>query len=136
MDIFIKNCIKKIENKYLYMYQFNKFIFIKLYHNMCNYIIVDSQELEYYCSERFHHELTKREDYYNFFEQYKIEELCYMDKNGYEDIFFNISSAIFSKYINILMKRGYKCEGGCNITMDDNNKIRLMQTMITENSNT
>jgi hypothetical protein len=107
MDIFIRDCIEKIENKYLYMCQFNKFIFIKLafYHNMCNYIIVDSQELENYCSERFHKdELTKREDYYNFFEQYKIEELCYMDKNGYEIIFFNISSAIFSKYINILMK--------------------------------
>ena len=92
MDIFIRDCIEKIENKYLYMCQFNKFIFIKLafYHNMCNYIIVDSQELENYCSERFHlYELTKREDYYNFFEQYKIEELCYMDKNALQIIVYS-----------------------------------------------
>ena len=101
---------------------------------MSIYIIVDSDELEFYCMERFGIEnevvsdyLSNREDYYKFFEQFKKEEII--------DIYCHITPTIFSKYINILMINGYKCKGGCNITMDDNNKIRLMQTMIKENSN-
>lgn len=98
---------------------------------MSIYIIVDSQELDYYCSARFEEEnemaidyVTSRQDYYKFFEQYKKEEI-YVDRCN--------TVAQFSKFINILMKNGYKCKGGCNIACDG--ATRLMQTMIKENSN-
>ena len=68
---------------------------------MSIYIIVDSDELEFYCMERFGIEnevvsdyLSNREDYYKFFEQFKKEEII--------DIYCHITPTIFSKYISTI----------------------------------